>query len=51
MNTNKLQLELNQKLENKNKFFDFIKKLILKDKHTSLLDIIDSNLFKQLEII
>lgn len=51
MNTNKLQLELNQKLENKNKFFDFIKKLILKDNHTSLLDIIDSNLFKQLEII
>lgn len=51
MNTDKLQLELNQKLENKNKFFDFIKKLILKEKYTSLLDIIDSNLFKQLEII
>lgn len=51
MNTNKLQLELNQKLENKNKFFDFIEKLIFKNKHTSLLEIIDSNLFKQLEII
>lgn len=51
MNTNELQLELNKNLNNKEKFFTYIKTLILKDKYTSLLDITHSNLFKQLEII
>lgn len=51
MNINKLELELNQKLENKNDFFDFIKVLLLEDNHTSLLNMVNGHFFKELEIL
>ncbi len=51
VNINKLELELNQKLENKNDFFDFIKVLLLEDNHTSLLNMVNGHFFKELEIL